>query len=356
VSLPSLTRTQRLFAGAGCVLVLVLLLGGVGVAFWSVWREQQIAASVRDLPPGWLDSTRALGRLPALGSLALERTEPGDAAPVVGDTAGLRVVPGVDHAYRALVGTAEPNAGDSAAWAALDTATALDRWVAAARRTDWRALDRTLAAADPAVAGRNLLALPLPLFNHPRRAAYGLVVRGLRRAERGDAAGARGDLGAAMALGEQMARHEPTLVGVLVGRAMMSASATGWSTLAARQPDTALATRARAVKAWATGRPTFLGANLTALPDSAVALARDTTVVLGLRAFAMEQLLRGGLVRPWQLLLGPPGTVKDALRDVERDPDPELARVAAIASETARRLNALGARGVVREMSPGGIR
>lgn len=356
MSLQSLSPIQRLLAGAGCVVLLVVLLGGVGLAFWSLAREERIAASVRDLPAGWLDTVRAATRIPDVAGLTLARTDPEDGAGAMRDTAGMRVPAGVDHAYRALIGTAEANAADSAVWRALDTSTALDRWVTAARRTEWRALDRTLAAADSAVATRNLFALPLPSFNLVRRAGYGLVLRGLRRAQRGDGAGARTDLGAAMALGEQLARREPTMMGVMVGRAVMSASATGWLRLGERAHDGALVARAAAVKAWATWRPQFLGSALGALPDSAIALARDTTVALGVRVFAMEQMLLGALVRPWRLFVGPSRAVRDALRDLERDRDPDAARMAAIASATAGRLNALGARGLMREIGGGAAR
>ena len=80
-----------------------------------------------------MDSVRSAGRLPDLGGLTLPRTDSGDGAWVVYDTARAYHRDGLDHAYRALVGSETPNAADSALWRALEADTTLDAWAAAAR-------------------------------------------------------------------------------------------------------------------------------------------------------------------------------------------------------------------------------
>jgi len=349
VDLKSLSLPQRLLAGAGCVVVLVLAV--VAVLFlW--WERTAVKAAEHDLasaPAGWTDSVRAAGRIPDFGDLVPLRTDSADGSWVVYDTARAFTMDGIQHAYRAKVGSDIPNAADSALWTAIAADTVLDTWAAAARAREWHATDRLLAMR-PAGAKPNIVLLPIPSYVPARDAARALVIRGLGRLERGDRAGARGDLAAATGLGIQLVRREPTFVGVLVGHAAAASGLTGWQRLADSTRDTALASRAARLRAWAGLRPARTTGFLNAAPDSAIAIARDTSLVLGVRVFALDQVLAAWFVRPRGLILGPPADVTRAIESFLTDPDPDMRRMAEVTAGTAHRLNLFGLRALSREI------
>jgi len=347
VDLKSLSLPQRLLAGAGCIVVL-LLIALVAIFIW--WERAASAAVERDLrgaPAGWTDSLRIAGRVPDPGDLARPRTDSGDGAWVVYDTARAFQLAGIQHAYRARVGTETATAADSAIWAALAADTALDRWAAAAGTRDWDATTRLLAMRPG--ARTNVVLMPVPSYVPARDAARALVIRGLGRLQRGDRAGARADLAAATGLGFQLVRHEPTFIGLLVGHAIAASGATGWQRFAQATRDTALAAQADRLRAWAALRPAGTTGLLAAAPDSAVAIARDTSLALGIRVFALEQVLAGWFVRPRGLVFGPPARVMRTLESFTADPDPDMRRMAEVTLGTARRLNLFGLQGLTRE-------
>ncbi len=348
MDLKSLSLAQRLLAGVGCVVVLALAAVLALLLYWERRATRALATDLEAAPAGWVDSLRVAGRLPDLGDLAATATDTGDGSWVVYDTARALRRGGLDHGYRALVGTEAPNAADSALWAAVAADTALDAWVAAARTTRWDATDRFLAMLPPDRPA-NIVSLPLPSYLPAREAVRTLVIRGIRRVERGDRAGARTDLAAATGLGARMMQREPIYLGSLVGRVAIGAGLTGWQRYAAVTGDTALGARATRLRAWASMRPGTYSGLLMAAPDSALRLARDSTLALGTRTLAAEQLLAAWLLRPRGLVFGPPRRVKDALAELSRDSDPDMARMAALAAATASRLHLFGLPGILRE-------
>lgn len=348
MDLKSLSLPQRLLAGAGCVVVLGVLAAVILLFAWDRRAAQRSAAELDTAPPGWADSVRTLGRLPDLGDFVLPRTDSGDGAWVVYDTTRLFRLGGVEHGYRALLGSDTANAADSALWRALATDTRLDAWAGAARAQRWSATEQLLATIPP---GRvpSLLLPPLPQYGPARDAGRALVIRGLQRLQRGDREGARADLAAATGLGAQLVRREPTFLGTLIGRATIASGLSGWQRYGVVTGDTALGARAARLRAWATARPGGNAGLLLAAPDTAVALANDTALALGVRTFAMEQLLAAWFLRPRGLVFGPPASVKAALAALAADPDPDMARMAAIAAGSAARLNLFGLPGLMRE-------
>ena len=347
--LDQLTLPQRLLAGLGCVVVLACFGIGVVVAVWEVRANLSRDRERHEAPAGWTDSLRAFGRLPDLAGLVPATTDTGDGAWVVYDSARAWRVAGIEHAYRARIGAMAPDASDSAMWRAIWSDTTLDAFAGAARAASWRATDRMLAMA-PAAAQRNLLQLPTPRFNGVRDAARALVIRGLMRQQHGNRDGARADLAAATGLGFQMIRREPGYLGFLVGRATLASGLHGWLAYATAAHDSALAMRAEGLRAAYGGRPMVGGYLLMDEPDSAIAIMQGGDLAPGLRLFALEQTLASSTLRPTGILFGPPRRVRAAIRGLTQDPDPNVARMAAIADRTAARMNAFGLVGLLREM------
>jgi hypothetical protein len=347
-SLRRLTLPQRLAAGCGCVTILACLAAAGLYAWFELQISGRMARELADAPAGWADSVRAVGRSPDLSGLALARTDTGDGAAAAHDGAWAWPRPGVDHAYRVLItpGTAA-TPEDSATWRSVAADTALDRFVAAARRHDWRATDRVLAG--DSLAHRNYMTIRVPDYRGVRTAGRGLVIRALMRLRRGDRDGARADLGAVVGLGEQMFRHEPSLAGTLVGRSLIASGVHGWAHYAQSVRDSALAERAALVGAWASVRPPLLGQWLVGAPDTALAIAADTSLALGLRGDAMADVLLAFLLRPRGFVFGVPGRYERALRAVAAAGG-DAGSLAAIAAVTAQRANLLHMSELMREV------
>jgi hypothetical protein len=334
MDLKTLSFPQRFAAGLGCVVVLGVGALAVLYAGLTLAADQSARRGLARAPAGWSDSLRRLARPLAMPDLVPSRTAPGDGADALWDTTLAWHGPNVEPAYRALLGAATPTDADSAAWHAVAGDTSLDRFVLLARRARWDGVDRALGRLDPAQPG-NIFALPLPRYRGLRNAGYALVIRGLQRAGRGDLAAARADLAASTGIGEQLFRREATLAGVVVGRAMVLSGARGWEHLARMTGDTALVTRARLVQAWASGSAGRAAELLSLAPDSALAMAGDTTLTVGMRSEAMSDALLGWALRPRGFLFGPPGRVADGLARLEQDRDRDVARLATLAHRTA---------------------
>lgn len=336
LDLKRLTLTQRLAAGLGCVVVLAVLAVVVLYGVLQVAALSRARRHLAEAPSGWADSLRFFARLPALGGLSLPRDLDGEGAAAAHEAALRWSVPDVEPAYRALMGR-QARAADSAVWRAVAADTGLDRFVRVARMRRWGALERLLAEAPE--AGRNILALPTPAFGAIRDATRALIIRGLVRLSRGERARARGDLGAATGLGQQMFSREPSVMGLLVGRSMIVSAAHGWERYAQATGDSALAARARAALAWEARWPMGAGAFLALAPDTALALARDTSLALALRAEALRGVMDSWLLTPRGMLFGVERRYRDAIRVFTTDPDRDLARLAIAIAATADRID-----------------
>ena len=339
---------QRLGAGLGCVVVLAALAASFLYIGLDLSAKHKAERDLADAPRGWADSLRVSGRLPAeVAGLRPDRDLPGDGAGILYDSTQRWNGPVVENAYRAIT-TGFGTADDSATWHRVAADTALDRFVTAARYREWHALDRALRHADTTVR-RNIMVLPGPAFGPMRNAVRGLVIRALERQRRGDDAGARRDLGAAVALGEQLFRREPGIVGTLIGRSLVGSGAHGWVRLATLARDSALAARASAVLAWSSGVPGEITSLLLEAPDTAVTIAADTSLSLGIRAEAASNALGGWVLRPRGMLFGPPARARDAVAALEHDRDPDLQRIATILVAMAPRLDVFHIAEVMRE-------
>lgn len=329
--------TLRRFGIAFGIVALILAFAAGGL-YW--WADRAMTAGHRlalaRAPQGWLDSLRATARVPDLTAFALPRTVAGDGSAAAYDSAlHWTPPPQFAAAYGSLTRDRSATAADSALWREVAADASLDRFVAAARLRDWAATARATAGADT----MDLFALEVPRSDGARSACQGLIMRARVRLARRDVAGARTDLAAAVAIGEQMARREPTLVGALTGKRILAEALQAYRFLAAASGDSALARAAGAAEAWAGSRR---GTNLTLLeaaPKSALLLAADTTVPLGWRGEALAAILFSDLLRIRGLVFGVPASTVAAVRPFSTDHDPDFARLARIFLATAERIN-----------------
>jgi hypothetical protein len=356
MDLKSLSLPERVAAGAGCVVVLAAIAAGV---LYGVFEFRATALLREDLaraPAGWAAALRTWGQAPVLTGLVAARTDAGDGATEAHDTTRAWRLPGIETAYRALSGGPETaTSADSAIWSKVDNDTSLDRFVRLARRREWRALDAVLALGDSTVR-RNVLAMPMPKYGDLRNASRALVIRAIMRLDRGDRDGARADLGATMAIGEQLFRREPSLIGTIIGRSIMGSGANGWARWARDAHDSVLGARAMAVREWAGAAPGSVAEYLIAAPDTALTFAQDTALALGMRAEGLNDILLGYMARPRGSMFGVPSRYRAALRALSRDPDGDLARLAAMTAATASRINFRGLSDLQRESQPAGAR
>jgi hypothetical protein len=326
------------------LLAFVLIVASAGL----YWLFDRVAsdAQERGVRPGWLDSLRAAGRAPDLAGLALDRQGSGDGAALAYDSAAFwRPAANLTPLYGALTRHRPLAAADSALWARVASDTGLDRVVALAQLPEWDAALRASAGDSAWIWG-----LRLPAFAPLRQALAGLIVRAYWRAAHRDEARARSDIGAVLALAEQMARREPTLPGALFGRAWLRDGARACAELAERSADSARAGRCRRLSE-GSGRPFFaiFGA-LQARPDTAALVAADTALPLGWRAEALQALALHSLLRMRGIVFGVPRADIARLQPFLSDRDGDLARVAAVTQRTAERLRHLSMRDRLRAM------
>ncbi len=327
----ALIRTLLILAVAGTLVVLGAA-EGIG--------RLRHRAITRAMPPAWGELFRQRTRLPAaVRALAAATAVPGDGAAALDDaTPGLLDAMPLDSAYaRAQQGTTA--ARDTLIWSQLEEDPVLAVWTAAAARAEWRGFDRMLARTSAAARG-DALRLRRPDYGRAMRALEALALRGWVRAGRGDTAGARRDLGAVVAAGARLVRHEPSLDGFLAGRAAVQFGAAGWRRLAARIGDTTLARLADEAAAWSAPSTAVDYSILPAVPESALAFARDTALALGWRAEAMLATIRGPLLRPSGRLFGLPDKVRRGLAPLARGTG-DAARFAGLAIATADAIDAL---------------
>lgn len=297
------------------------------------------AAAQRELgaaPAGWQDSIRFAARVPDLTGLTLATSDSGDAAAILWDSSLQWTPPdGFGQMFARLYNDSGATAADTALWATAVRDTALDRVARFARRRDWHGLDRAMAAS---ARDSSLLALALPRIVPIQHLDRGVLLRGLWRLRQRDIAGARADVAAVATLGRHMVRGEPSLLSVFAGRRMIAGAARGYQRLAAVTRDTALATRAAAIRAWGASRSIRLIVLLEHSPQDAAVIARDTTLVPAVRGDAMMWLAFGGYTRPRFMLRGMGGQRRAELLALAAGADPMISRLAYLVIADADRL------------------
>ncbi len=339
----------------GCfsVFFVLFLVVVAGIMWWMMRRN--LEGQREPLAAGWQDSLRVRYRLPDdVARLAPPRTDSGDALALLGS----RVADRNDEEWRTrrlLLRSFERDTGstpaDRAVIAGVLADTAADYLAAAARRQRLDVLTRLEAADDSSSVLLPPLGDGLPLWSVARVHSDGLALRGYARLERRDLAGARRDFATLVGLGALLHRDEINLWGVIGGRRLIGEGARGLERVAAAARDTVLAGAAGRVAAWAGRRPSGY-ISFGVAREQLLTIAADTGLPRGVRSNALADLVYVAIFDPpMRLLLGPRGDVVRAVRALERDPDPVLARFAVVADSTLAALDRLGVRGRVRLVS-----
>ncbi len=327
------------------VLSTSLLIGlGIGLAFvvgaFLYFESKAKATAQRELgaaAAGWQDSIRYFGRVPDVAGLTVPRTDSGDGAALLWDSTLRWTSPeGFALMFARVFNDSAATAADTALWALVVRDTALNRVAAFARRREWHGLDRAIAAS---ANDSSLIALALPRIVPLAALERAVLLRGVWRIRQRNLAGARADFAAVTTIGEHVVRGEPSLLAVLGGRRVVADAMRGYERLATATRDTALATRAAAIRAWGLSRAGRYAPLLEHSPQEAVLVARDTTLVTGVRGDAMMWIALGQYTRPSFILRGMGGQRRAELIALAAGPDPVISRLAYLAMADADRLN-----------------
>jgi hypothetical protein len=327
-------------------IVVILLLVGAAVAMGAVAAldhviARRFAAVAGAMPPGWMDVLRGRAMPPASARmLAPLRQDAADGSAIVYDTvkgawdrvALDSVIPHWD--------AGKSTVGDSLAWDEVLNDPSLDRWARAAAAARWDMLPRVVAHSREG-AEHDIFLLQPAHFRRVLSAGRALALRARLRFGRGARADARADGAAVLGLGLQVVDGDPTPEGFISGRALVHEGSLVLQRIGDATRDTLLARRSAEAAAWSessTAQGWFIFA---AAPDSALALARDSSLGMGFRAAAMAGAIGGPLLRPRGLLAGPPRRVLDALDTLAVAADGRARPLAALAARTAHWANHL---------------
>jgi hypothetical protein len=332
---------QRGLVTALCAVVAVAVIGGAGYLWWL---ERELSdndtLAVAGTPKGWMDSIRAVRTLPAeVERVALPMTEDGNAAPLLlggGHSVDWGLAMHAQSVYNGLVLRHVVSPADSMQWKAIALDSTLDRYVRAARQRRYEPLETLLARSDSS-ARHNFFAMAVPRFGQTKGVAYGLAVRSRWRRTHVDRRGADQDVAAIFRLGAQLYRRDPTLIGCLVGQAIVGVGAVE---LPAGPAVGEIGNWMRHAR-----RAAQYSRLLQLFPDSAVAVAADTAMPLCWRTEALASLVYGDLIHPRRAVFGPSRATAARLEPFTRDPDPQMAKAAALVLATWHWIDGLGPRG-----------
>jgi hypothetical protein len=325
-----MASARRLAVGLGALVVLVFVVAAVAVHAWADRKLNEVPRIwLAQAEPGWMVVFQNANRLPEVATLGAARSSDGDGSAIF-YTAAMTW-----RSSRAR--DRQATAADSAAWQAAAHDSTLDRVVAAAQFRAWDGYARAM----PQRRSTDLYSLQPPPYAPTNVALQGLRIRAEERLARRDLAGARADLGALVALGEQMLRHEPTSTGMGIGGQAIRLALAPYADLARATRDTSAAAHVRRLEAWAGVQPVLgtVPGLYYAVPDSAFKMAVYTSLALGWRRFALVAFLTAHLLRPSAVVLGFPGSALDTLRSLTRDANPDFARVASVAVRTVEQTN-----------------
>jgi hypothetical protein len=360
----ALLKNPKAIAVAG---ILVLLMAYVGFSLGRVAGGMAATVGlvgVDEIPDGWSASIRSVGRLPPpeLTSLVPATTLDSNAAwPLLRpaeerDDTRVQLLGGVHdrvHGGDSLL------ADDRHTWDGAVTDTTLPTYVEAAAFATFSnyvvegfgsgdAFDPTGPEGPQAP-----FSMMMPDYSGVEIAALSMALRIHRAIEERQYNAAIADIRAIMGLGHLLAAGSPFLTGSFTGRKIVGLGADELAFYGDARGNTILVTQAERIRDWVANQPLpqhsfgFLGS----VPDTALAIAGDPSVLPAWRAEAVNALVFGQMSGMGHLLGGPDEAVTEGLVTLQSDPDPQVAAVATVAARFLAWFGELGVWGRYRYLS-----
>ena len=335
------TQTRKIIARVAGAAVLILI-----PVLFIMWEMAfRIVFGMSDDPaPGWTDRMRQHASPPAALATFLtdERTD-GNAAEWV---YRYHEEAGDNQPYASALGKLRGNEmfvdTDSAAWIGVLDDPTLDLLARAAEYNAYFSYDLVMALPGNEDA-TNILEVEGSLYFPVLRGAQGLSLRARRKLAAGQRLEALDDLRRVFALGDIMLRRGLLVYAYTMGRNILRLAAREAENYGAVTGDESVAVAAAEITRWyeETNNSGLLFEPMVALPDSAIAIAGDTSLPLAWRGEALASLVLGQY-RPFRIWGGIEPEMREAVAAFVNDPDPELAARANFIADSMDRFDELG--------------
>jgi hypothetical protein len=213
----------------------------------------------------------------------------------------------------------------------------------AARQNDYASIDMRIRAVDnlpePKLAG-----VPLPSYIPMRHAGIALTMRANRHRVRGELDETAADIGAVLGLGLHLLTSSPTLAGSGIGRNILHPGLYELAHYADAHDDIRLAEQVSWLGLWGSRLTDFsdLLAFLSTMPDSALRVARDTSLWPSVRIQALNVLTLGQVMRAKHAWSGTDDRWVAEVESLVDDDDPQFATAARLALGTLHWFNDMG--------------
>lgn len=289
---------------------------------------------------------------PDLELFILPRTEDGNAASILltGNAEGdAERLSNLERLHQQLLRHDSLTPDDRALWAEAITDPDLERFITAARQQHYDGFDLLLANAD-SLPEPKLTNITLPDYTSVRTMALAVTLRAHRHRVRGDLDAAGRDIGAVMSVGLHMLTSSPTIVGSMTGRAMLEPAVTELAHYWSAREDIRVEEQVSWLGLWASRNadPSELLSFLPSLPDSALAVAGDTSQLTAVRVQALGAIAVAQVLRAKHLFSGIERRWVDGVEGLAATEDPQVARAAEITAETLRWFDDMGSLGRLR--------
>ena len=332
---------------AGVLTVVALVVTSVLFVMLEMTVRTIIGIAPDDVPAGWTTRMREHASPPAaLSTFLTDKRVDGNAAEWVyrySDEAGDRA------AYTAALGKLQRDEpfedADSITWNGILDDPVLDILAQAVSYDDYFSYDLVMALPENEEA-TNILTVQGPLHFIVFRGAQGLALRARRNLAEGRPSEALAGIERVFALGDHMMRGEVLLFGYMMGRNILQLGAEEAANYGAVTGDAKVSSGAAEVSRWHedTNELGAFGAifePMVTVRDSAIAIARDRSVIRAWRSEALASLILSQY-RPFRIWGGVESEVRQVVAEFVNDPDPELAGRAAFILESMDRYDEMG--------------
>ena len=326
------------------VALAVLVLVPVFFVAWEMTVRNLIGAVPEEIQDGWTDRMRQHASPPAaLATFLIDERMDGNAAEWV---YRYREEAGDNQAYALALNKLRREeafeARDLAAWNGVLNDPTLDILAQAAAYDDYLSYDLVMALPENEDA-TNIFTVQGPLHFPVHFGAQGLALRARRKLASGQPREALNDLRRIFALGDHMMQGEFLLYGYLMGRTILRLAAQEAANYGAVTGDENMIATASEITRWheETNNSGQLFEPMVTMRDSAIAIARDRSLVLGWRAEALASLVLGQY-RPYRIWGGIEPEVREAVAEFVNDPDPQMAKRANFIIDSMDRFDEMG--------------